>query len=137
MSYTQLVKQWKKESEKKNKQEREERKRQQEKSEKFKDAIYLAKGIQEKQEQKEMEDKQERVLNAKRNILNVLQSNNPFTYPQYLIIWDVLNYDYNQIMSSLKRNKITKSDIAGALEYIKNFSNDIVSAYWEETLLSV
>lgn len=136
MSYTKLCKQWERDLKKKNKQEREERKRKQEIAEKFKDEIYIAKGIQEKQEQQEREDMQALIINAKRNIINTLQSCNPFTYPQYLIIWDMLNSDYDQIMNSLSKGRINKSDITGALEYIKVFSEDIVSAYWSEVLVS-
>lgn len=137
MSYTQMVKQWERESIKKNKLEREERKKQQKQAEIFKFEIYLARERQEKQEQKEREEKQERVINAKRSILNALQINNPFSYPQWLIIWDILNTDYDQIFNSLSRNKITKLDITAALNYIKNFSNEIISDFWQERLLSV
>ena len=137
MSYTQLVKQWKRESEIKDKQEREERKRQQERAENFKHEIYLAKGIQEKQEQKEREGRQERVLSAKDKVILALRTHNPFTYPQYLIIWDVLNYDYDQIIMALNRGKITKPDIIGAFEYIRIFSSEIIPDYWHDRLLSV
>ena len=136
MSYTKIVKQWERESKLKDKQAKEERKIQQERAEKFKDAIYIAKGKQEKQEQKEREGVQEGVINGKRSIINSLQTKNPFTYPQYLIIWDMLNNDYDQILTSLNRNRITKSDITGALNYIKVFSQDIISSYWEERLIN-
>jgi len=136
MSYTQLVKQWERESKKRDKEQREERKRQQKQAEVFKFEIYLAKECQEKQEQKEREERQERIIKAKNNILLALQQNNPFNYSQWLIIWDTLNYDYDQIIASLNRSKITKSDITGAFEYIKNFSHEIISDYWEERLLS-
>ena len=136
MSYTKMTKQWEKESKMKDKQEKEERKRQQERAEHFKNEIYIAKGIQEKQEQKEYEERQEIIINAKRNIINALQTSNPFTYPQYLIIWDVLNSDYYSIQDALFRGKINKSDITGALQYIKVFSEDIISSYWREVLAS-
>lgn len=137
MSYTQMVKQWERESIKKNKLEREERKRQQKQAEIFKFEIYLAKERQERQEQKEREEKQERVINAKDNITLALRQNNPFAFNQYLIIWDILNYDYDQIFTSLRKNRITKPDITNAINYIKNFSSEIISNYWEEELLSV
>jgi len=136
MSYTKLVKQWERDLKNRDKQDKEKRKADRERAEKFKDAIYIAKDIQEKQEQKEKNARQERIINEKRNIINALQSCNPFTYPQYLIIWDMLNSDYSQIMNSLSRGKISKTDITGALEYIKAFSNDIIPTYWSEVLIS-
>lgn len=137
MSYTQLCKQWERESIKKNKQEREERKRQQKQTDIFKFEIYLAKERQEKQEKKEKEEKQEKVINAKDNITLALRKHNSFTFNQYLIIWDILNYDYDQIYASLHKNRITKLDITNAINYIKNFSKEIISNYWEEKLLSL
>lgn len=87
-------------------------------------------------EQIKNQEKQTQISIIKDKILLALRASNPFTYPQYLIIWDMLNYDYSQIMNSLSKGKITKNDITNALEYIKTFSNDIVSAYWSEVLVS-
>lgn len=137
MSYTALCKKWEREYNKKVKLEKKERKIQRERAEIFKFEIYLARERQEKQEQKEREEKQERVINAKNNILSELQKNNPFKYSQWLIIWDVLNYDYDQILIALDKCRISKSDITGAFEYIKNFSSEIISDYWEDRILSV
>jgi len=137
MSYTAMLKKWERESKKRWEQDRQERKAQRERAEVFKFEIYLARERQEKQEQKEREERQKRVIEAKNNILLALQKNNPFNYSQWLIIWDVLNYDYDQILVSLNKSRITKLDITGAFEYIKNFSHEIISDYWEKELLSV
>ena len=135
MSYAKLLKQWEREYKKKQKQEREERKRQREKQEYFRNEIYIAKGIQEKQEQKEREEKQERIINIKGNILESLQKNNPFTYQQFLIIYDILSYNFNQILSDIQRGKITITDIKITIEYIENFSNELICDFWKDRLL--
>jgi len=134
MSYTALCKKWERESEKKYKLEREERKRQQAISEKFQEEIYIAKGKQEKQEIIEQEEKQQRVYAIKKEMLESLQKNNPFTYKQYLILWDIINSDYNQILSDINRGHITAEDIQKIIAYVESFNNEIISEYWKERL---
>lgn len=87
-------------------------------------------------EQKEREEMQERVINAKNNILLALNQNNPFSYFQWLIVWDIINANYDQILISLNKSRITKQDIQKAIDYINNFSLELISEYWRETLLS-
>jgi len=135
MSYTQLVKKWKRESDKKYKQERKAYKIQKEKEEKFKEAIYIAKGKQEKQERLAQEEKQERVYNSKQEILQAIKQNNPFSYKQFLIIYDIFCYNYDQILSDLQKNKITITDIKTIIEYIETYSKELISNYWKERLL--
>ena len=134
MSYTTLVKKWKKESERKDKLDREERKRQQAKAEKFQDAIYIAKEKQQKQERIEQEEKQQRAYDSKKQMLEALQKNNPFSYKQYLILWDIINNDYNQIVSDINRGHITAEDIIKIIIYVEGFSNEIITEYWKERL---
>jgi len=134
MSYTALCKKWKRESERKNKLDREERKRQQAISEKFQEEIYIAKGKQERQERIEQEGKQQRVYDSKKEMLEALQRNNPFSYRRYLIFWDIINNNYSQILSDINRSRITTKDIIKIIAYIEGFSNEIISEYWKERL---
>ena len=134
MSYTALCKKWKRESERKYKLDREERKRQQAISEKFQEAIYIAKGKQEKQERIEQEEKQQRINNIKQEIFLSLQKNNPFNYQQFLIIYDILSYDFTQIISDVYKNKITIADIKTVIEYIEGHSKELISEFWRDKL---
>ena len=134
MSYTKIVKQWKRESKKKDKQDRDERKRQQVRAEKFKEAIYIAKGKQEKQERIEQEERQIKINNIKQEIFLSLRKNNPFSYKQFLIIYDILSYDFNQIISDVYKNKITITDIKAVIEYIEEYSMELISEYWKDRL---
>ena len=114
MSYTKIVKQWKMESKRKDKQQITERKRQQARTEQFQEAIYIAKGKQE--------------------IFLSLQKNNPFNYKQFLIIYDILSYDFTQIVSDVYKNKITINDIKAVIEYIEGHSKELISEYWKDKL---
>jgi len=78
---------------------------------------------------------------AKNNIIRgeiivSLRTNNTFTYRQFLIIWDLINSDYNQILHDLKREKINRTDVMMAIDYIDKFSNSLIEEYWENTLLT-
>jgi len=137
MSYTALCKKWKRESERKYKLDREERKRQQAISEKFQEAIYIAKGKQEKQERIEQEEKQQRINNIKQEIFLSLQKNNPFNYQQFLIIYDILSYDFTQIISDVYKNKITIADIKTVIEYIEGHSKELISEFWRDKLQAI
>jgi len=137
MSYTKIVKQWKRESKKKDKQDRDERKRQQTRTEKFQEAIYIAKGKQEKQEKIEQEERQQRINNIKHKIFLSLQKNNPFNYQRFLIIYDILSYDFNQIILDVYKNKITIADIKAVIEYIKGYSKELISEYWKDKLQAI
>jgi len=134
MSYTKIVKQWERESKKKDKQQAVERKRQQAIREQFQEAIYIAKEKQEKQEKAEQEERQQRINNIKHEILLSLQKNNPFNYQQFLIIYDILSYDYNQIISDIYKNKITIADIKAVIEYIEEYSKELISEFWKDKL---
>jgi len=72
----------------------------------------------------------------KGEIILSLRTHNPFTYPQYLIIWDMLNSDYNQIMHDLKKGKINIDDVKGSIDYIDKFSSTLIEEYWKELLIS-
>ena len=130
--YTQLVKQWKKEYDQKVKLERQETTKRQELDEKIKTASICANML----EQIKQREKQEQLTQIKSNIILALRQNNPFTYKQYLIVWDILNTDYSQILSDYNRGKITKQEIGNAIEYISNYSQELINQYWKEMLLS-
>lgn len=87
-------------------------------------------------EQIKQEEKQKEIGLIKDSVLLALRQNNPFTYPQYLIIWDILNNDYDQILISLHRGKISKQDITNAIEYVNNFSIELIDQFWQKRLLS-
>jgi len=137
MSYTALCKKWERESKRKDKQESAERKRQQVRAEKFKEAIYIAKGKQEKQERIEQEERQIKINNIKQEIFLSLRKNNPFNYKQFLIIYDILSYDFNQIISDVYKNKITITDIKAVIEYIEGYSRELISEYWKDRLQAI
>jgi len=137
MSYTKIVKQWERESKKKDKQQAVERKRQKAIREQFQEAIYIAKEKQEKQERIEQEEKQIRINNIKQEIFLSLQKNNPFSYKQFLIIYDILSYDFTQIISDLRKNKITIADIKAVIEYIEGYSKELINEYWKDKLQAI
>ena len=72
----------------------------------------------------------------KDKILESLRTKSPFTYPQYLIIWDFMNSDYNQIMHDLNKGKINIDDVKSSIDYIDKFSNTLIDEYWKGALLS-
>jgi len=137
MSYTKIVKQWERESKRKDKQQATERKRQKAITEKFQEAIYIAKGKQEEQERIEQEEKQHRINNIKHEIFLSLQKNNPFNYQQFLIIYDILSYNFNQIISDVYKNKITIADIKAVIEYIEEHSKELISEFWKDKLQAI
>jgi len=137
MSYTALCKQWERESKKKDKQQAVERKRQKAIREQFQEAIYIAKEKQEKQERIEQEEKQIRINNIKQEIFLSLQKNNPFSYKQFLIIYDILSYDFTQIISDVYKNKITILDIKVVIEYIEEYSKELISEFWRDRLQAI
>jgi len=137
MSYTKICKQWERESKKKDKQQAVERKRQKAIREQFQEAIYIAKEKQEKQERIEQEEKQIRINNIKQEIFLSLQKNNPFSYKQFLIIYDILSYDFTQIISDLRKNKITIADIKAVIEYIEGYSKELINEYWKDKLQAI
>ena len=137
MSYTKIIKQWERESKRKDKQQAVERKRQKAINEKFQEAIYIAKGKQEKQERIEQEERQIKINNIKQEIFLSLRKNNPFSYKQFLIIYDILSYDFNQIISDVYKNKITITDIKAVIEYIEGYSRELISEYWKDRLQAI
>ena len=52
----------------------------------------------------------------------------------YLILWDIINSDYNQILSDINRGHITAEDIQKIIAYVESFNNEIISEYWKERL---
>jgi len=63
-----------------------------------------------------------------------LHNNNPFTYREYLILWDLITSNYYQIESDMERGKITKQDLWKIIDYIEEFSLEIIPDYWKEKL---
>ncbi|MCE5220113.1 MAG: hypothetical protein LLF98_02300 [Clostridium sp.] len=110
--------------------------KQKEQEEEIQNQINIAKYIAEKQEQKQYQEKQQELLKVKDKILLALRQNNPFTYKQYLIIWDILTTNYDQIFSDLNKKRIIKDDILKVIQYVKGFSSELLNPYWEERLIN-
>ena len=87
---------------------------------------------------KQIKDRETLIKNniIRGEIIASLRSNNPFIYRQYLIIWDLVNSDYNQILHDLERGKVNKDDIVGAIDYINKFSENLIDEYWKDTLIN-
>lgn len=137
MSYTKLFKKWERESKERDKQERIARKKRKEMELKRADELFIARMREEKRQQEAQEKKMKEVSMIKDNLLLQLRKNNPFTYKQYLIIWDVLTGNYMQIESDMVNERINKHDVKLAITYINEFSKEIISEYWNEKLLSI
>ncbi|RXZ78155.1 hypothetical protein EBB07_29310 [Paenibacillaceae bacterium] len=70
--------------------------------------------------EKAKREKDEREAREQRDdLLNSLQENNPFNFDQFLIVWDVLNHDYNQIMTNIEMERITIQDVLKVFDYIR------------------
>lgn len=127
MSYTKLVKKWEKEYNQKIKIELTQQKERQLREERINTAFIceeLMNGIRQRR-------KQEELTQIKDTILLSLRKNNPFTYREYLILWDIIvTNDYYQIQSDLYKGKISKVDITKVIDYIKSFSNELINKYW-------
>jgi len=80
------------------------------------------------------QNKQEEINGIKNEILVSLHNNNPFTYREYLILWDLITTNYYQIESDMERGKITKQDLWKIIDYIEEFSLEIIPDYWKEKL---
>ncbi|MMZ68098.1 hypothetical protein D1872_307480 [compost metagenome] len=78
-------------------------------------------------------EKQEK-LKAKDSLLLELRNNNPFTYPQYLIIWDLLTDNYIQIESDRNSNKISDFDISVVFQYVEKRASKLINEYWYNRL---
>ena len=124
----QRKKNWKKEQQETRKQREEEEKRQQ--------GIRIALYLQEKRESKEAKERQKQIGQIKDNILLQLRENNPFSYQQYLIIWDVITNNFYQVENDKQRGRINKEDIKKAVQYIEGFSCELLDEYWKEFLLA-
>ena len=132
MSYTKLVKQWKKESNIKWKALSIQAKKDQFQAEKLQTMIICSNMI----EQIKNQETQTKNNIIRGEIILSLRTKNPFTYPQYLIIWDMLNSDFNQILHDLGKGKISQTDITNSINYISEFSNTLIDEYWKQTLLN-
>lgn len=137
MSYTKLLKKWESESKKKDKQERIARIKEKELKLKRADELFIALRKEEKLQQELQEKKNNEMIGIKDNIILQLRKNNPFTYAQYLIVWDVLTGNYMQIETDINRGKINRLDITKAIEYIEDFSSEIIGEYWNNRLLEM
>jgi hypothetical protein len=132
MSYTKLCKQWEKEFNQKKKICLTETTTRKEKEEKINSLIIcedLLNRIKAKEQQKY-------IIEIKDNILLQLRDNNPFAYNQFLILWDIFNNNYEQILNDLNRNRITKNDIILIINYIEKFNTEIIKEYYKKLLLA-
>jgi len=80
---------------------------------------------------------QEKINDIKHNIRIELYKHNPFTYKQFLIIYDILGNNYNQVIADFNKEKITLEDIRKVIEYINSYSDRVIDEYWIEQLLQV
>jgi len=110
--------------------------KQREEEEKRQQEIRIALYLQEKRESKEAEERQKQIGQIKDNILLQLRKNNPFSYRQYLVIWDVITNNFYQIENDKKRGRINREDIKMAVQYIEGFSKELLDEYWKEFLLA-
>ena len=110
--------------------------KQREEEEKRQQEIRIALYLQERREVKEAEEKQKQIGQIKDNILLQLRKNNPFSYRQYLVIWDVITNNFYQIENDKKRGRINREDIKKAIEYIESFNCELLDDYWKEFLLA-
>lgn len=131
--YTKMVKQWKKESEIKYKQEKIESDKRRELEERITASSILSQFFDDIKLRKELEE----MAIIKDQLLKSLRKNNPFSYKQYLIIWDIITNNYNQIISDYNNNKINNNDLNITIQYIKNFSNKILNEYWHNELIAL
>jgi len=100
---------------------------QEQKEKQYKFDMYLA----EKQELKKQQVTEQNKLTLKENIILELRKNNPFSYRQFLIIYDMLNNNFYQIETDFNQNKITKEDITKILDYLKSWFYTIDKGYLE------
>lgn len=134
MSYTKLMKKWEQESKQKEKEERIFRQKKKESDLIRSEELFMA---QLKEENRQIElfqkEKQEK-LKVKDALLLELRNNNPFTYPQYLIIWDLLTDNYIQIESDRNSSKISDSDIITVFQYVEKRASKLINEYWYNRL---
>ena len=110
--------------------------KQREEEEKRQQEIRIALYLQEKKEVKEAEERQKQIGQIKDNILLALEKNNPFSYRQYLVVWDVVTSNFYQIENDKQRGRIGRDDITKAVQYIEGFSKELLDEYWKEFLLA-
>ena len=127
-----MVKQWKRESDKLWKERSIQFKKDRLQAEKIQTMTVCSNMI------KQIKDREALAKNniVRREIIQSLRLNNPFTYRQFLIIWDLINSDFNQILYDLGRGKINKDDVIMAIGYINKFSNSLIDEYWKNTLIN-
>lgn len=134
MSYTKLVKQWKKEFKRERKREEKINKRMQELDEKINNNMVLSiitEDIKRRQEQ-------EQRIKEKDSIILEIRNNNPFIdYKEFLIYWDIMTENYYQIESDLLKNKISIDSIKKVISWIEKRSKNIVLPYWKDKFLTV
>lgn len=87
------------------------------------------------QDQREEEERNKRITEAKDNIILSLRQNNPFTFSQYLIVWDIIHYNFDQIINDLERKRINRQEVNNAINYVEKFSDELIGEYWKEKLL--
>ena len=86
-------------------------------------------------ESQKLEIENKKILELKNSIRQEINKNNPFTYKQFLIVWDIFNNDYNQILGDLEREKINNEDVKKVVNYLECYPISIISDYWKYELL--
>lgn len=60
--------------------------------------------------------------------------NNIIDYKNFVIIYDILTYNFNQIESDLIKGKISKNDVNNSYNLLKNINKESISDYIEYRL---
>lgn len=81
----------------------------------------------EEEQRKQEETRKKEVITAKNNILESLRGNNIFNHGQFLIVWDIVTSNYEQIKINLVQARISITDLEKVLQYVEQFSPYIVS----------
>ena len=88
-------------------------------------------------EMKKAIEEQTNINSIKQSIREALYKNNPFTYKQFLISYDILGNNFNQVIADFNKEKITQNDIRIVIDYINSYSDKVINEYWIEQLLQV
>jgi len=61
-------------------------------------------------------------------IINYMK-NNQVDYKNFIIIYDIISYNFNQLEADLIRGKINKKDIDYSYNLLKNIDKNIIDDY--------
>lgn len=126
MSLKQLQRKWTREGRKREREQRIVRLKKKQWQLKIADEKFDLEIKHEREELQRYEENRKRISEIKDDIMIELNKFNPFTFEQFLIVWDVITDNFEQIKLDLMNGKINKSDITAVFEYIKNFSSDLL-----------